>query len=42
MYLNQGNVDGLDLRDLLGYSYGDHSSKRRVFLGNTSKTTSTA
>ena len=41
MYLNQGNVGGWDLREVLGYSYGDHSSKRRVFFGNTSETTST-
>ena len=40
MYLNQANVGGWDLRGVLGYAYGDHSSKRRVSLGNTSETTS--
>ena len=41
LYLNQSNVGGWDISGILGYAYGDHSSKRRVSLANSS-TTSTA
>jgi uncharacterized protein YhjY with autotransporter beta-barrel domain len=37
MYLNQSNFGGWDLRGVLGYSYGDNSSKRRVLLSNSSE-----
>ena len=38
MYLNQANISGWDLHGVLGYAYGDHSSKRHVTLANTSAT----
>jgi uncharacterized protein YhjY with autotransporter beta-barrel domain len=38
MYLNLSNLGGWDLRGVLGYAYGDNSSKRRVLLGNSSET----
>ena len=36
LYLNQANIGGWDLRGVLGYAYGDHSSKRRVTLSGSS------
>jgi uncharacterized protein with beta-barrel porin domain len=40
MYLNLSNLGGWDLRGVLGYAYGDNSSKRRVLLSNLSETPS--
>lgn len=40
MYLNQANISGWDLHGVLGYAYGDHSSKRQVTLASTSVTPS--
>jgi uncharacterized protein YhjY with autotransporter beta-barrel domain len=40
IYLNQADIGGWDFRGVLGYAYGDHSSKRRVFLSGTSATPS--
>ena len=40
LYFNQANVGDWDLRGVLGYAYGDNSSKRRVILSNTSTTSS--
>ncbi|WP_293266763.1 autotransporter domain-containing protein [Neptunomonas sp.] len=35
MYLNQANIGGWDIRGVLGYGYGDNSSKRQVILSDT-------
>jgi uncharacterized protein YhjY with autotransporter beta-barrel domain len=40
MYLNQADISGWDLHGVLGYAYGDHSSKRQVTLASTSATPS--
>ena len=35
MYLNQANIGGWDIRGVVGYGYGDNSSKRQVILADT-------
>lgn len=35
MYLNQANMGGWDIRGVVGYGYGDNSSKRQVILADT-------
>ncbi|MBZ6065359.1 autotransporter outer membrane beta-barrel domain-containing protein [Aeromonas schubertii] len=34
-YFNQADIDGWDLRSVLGYAYGDHQSERQVRLSDS-------